>query len=402
MNLSKSQLIIMGVVALVVAVFAIVVITGIGLRTGGERASLTVWGIDGKNAFVPAINGFMGEHRGVEIEYKQIPEARYEKDLIDALAAGTGPDIFMFRSDWLSKHGNKIVSAPEESLSISGFNNNFPQVATQDFVSDNLIYASPLYIDTLALYYNRDIFDREGVALPPNTWGNFETAVSRGVKASFGGYAPLVTRASDIINVLFMQAGADLSLQNKSFVRLSGPEGVRALGLYTDIDSPSIDSYSGFTDESIGMIIDYQSAKPILLGRNPFLNFGIAPLPQLNPGAPVVSARYYGLAVSNKSVSQKIAWDFVSYATNNFSATEGYLLATGRPPALRSLIQEYINTPALGVFASQALIARSWNMPPAEEVSEVFNTMIQSVLSGENDTREALSQAELGINNIIR
>jgi len=58
--------------------------------------------------------------------------------------------------------------------------------------------------------------------------------------------------------------------------------------------------------------------------------------------------------------------------------------------------------PALGVFASQALIARSWNMPPAEEVSEVFNTMIQSVLSGENDTREALSQAELGINNIIR
>lgn len=402
MNLSKSQLIILGVVALVVIIFAVVVITGIGLRTGGEKASLTVWGIDSESAFAPAISGFTKEHRGVEIEYKQIQEARYEKDLIDALAAGTGPDIFMLRSDWLSKHGNKIVPAPENSLSIGSFNNNFPQVASQDFTSGNTVYASPLYIDTLALYYNRDIFDKEGIALPPNTWDNFKTAVSRGVTASFGGYSPLVTRATDIINALFMQAGADLSLQNKSFVRFSGSEGVRALDLYTDINPPSVDSYSGFADESVGMIIDYQSAKPILLGRNPFLNFGIAPLPQFNPGAPVVPARYYGLAVSNKSSSESIAWDFVSYATSNLSAAEGYLLATGRPPALRSLIQEYINTPALGVFASQALIARSWNMPPVEEVSEVFNTMIQSVLSGENNIREALTQAELSINNIIR
>jgi ABC-type glycerol-3-phosphate transport system substrate-binding protein len=131
------------------------------------------------------------------------------------------------------------------------------------------------------------------------------------------------------------------------------------------------------------------------------LNYGVAPLPQLNPSAAVVPAKYYGLAVSNKSASQSAAWRFIAFMTTDQATAESYLIASGRPPALRSLIQDYLNTPTLGVFASQALIARSWNMPPAEEVSGILNTMIQSVLSG-NDIRTSLGQAETGINNLVR
>jgi len=401
MNLSKTQLIILGIAGFIVLFFGFVVITGFGLRSGGERASLNVWGIDGSDAFAGAIAGFIDENRGTEIEYRQIPEANYERALIDALAAGTGPDIFMFRSDWASKHGNKIVAASEEVYPIGSFSSLFPQVVTQDFVYGGLVIASPLYVDTLALYYNRDIFDRRGVALPPNTWDGFKNTVSRGVMASFGGYSPLVARASDIVNALFMQAGADLNLSTKDFVRISGAEGIRAMDLYTDIKAPSVDSYSGFADETIGMMIDYQSAKFTLAARNPFLNYGVAPLPQLNPSAAVVPAKYYGLAVSNKSASQSAAWRFIAFMTTDQATAESYLIASGRPPALRSLIQDYLNTPTLGVFASQALIARSWNMPPAEEVSGILNTMIQSVLSG-NDIRTSLGQAETGINNLVR
>lgn len=352
--------------------------------------------------FEPIINDFNKDYPNVKISYDQIPEENYEQSLIDALAAGNGPDIFMFRSDWMRKHMNKVISAPEDILSAGRFGSLFPQVAVQDFVSGNAVYASPLYVDTLALYYNRNIFDRKNIAIPPNTWEGFKNAISRGVAASFGGYAPLVARSGDIMNALFMQANADLSLQNKSFVRLSEDAGITALNLYTSVKAPVAETYAGFANETLGMIIDYESARKIIQDRNPFLNFSVAMLPQLDTGSPVVPAKYYGLAVSTKSVSPTLAWEFVSYVTTNASAAESYLNASNHPPALRSFIQSYSGDPIFGVFAAQALIARSWNMPASENVFTIFNTMIQSVVSGGASVKSALTTAETAINNLVR
>lgn len=401
MKLSKTQLIILGVIAGLVIIFAVIIFSGAGFRPERKEVAIKVWGIDEYNSFEPAKSGFAKKFAGAEIIYTQVPEKDYEQALIDALAAGTGPDIFMFRSDWLKKHGNKVVAAPTELLSVSRMGELFPQVVTQDFISNNAVYASPLFIDTLALYYNRDIFDRRNIALPPSTWESFRTVVSRGVTASFGGYAPLVARSGDIINALLMQSDADLSLQNKSFVRFADTPGKTALGIYAGIKAPAAETYSGFTKGTIGMIIDYQSVKSAIVSANPALNFSVAPLPQIKPDSPVVPARYYGLAVSNKSQAQALAWEFISYMTTNASVSESYLSVSGHPPALRALIQNHLNTPIDGVFASQALIARSWNMPVYESVFPVFNTLIQSVVGGKS-VDSSLVEAENAINNLIK
>jgi len=401
MRLSQSQFIIVGVVGFIILFIIIVMLTGFGLRPGRERLTLTIWGIDDPNVFQSAKDGFQRNRPGLEIIYEQILETEYEQKLINALAAGRGPDIFMFRSDWMMYHNDKIIPAPRELFSPEQFADLFPQVAVQDFILRDKVYASPLFIDTLALYYNKDIFDRRGIALPPNTWDSFRQAIIRRVGASFGGSYPLVARAGDIMNALLMQANADLSLQNKSFIRIATREGATALNLYTSVRPPAVETYTGFANETIGMIIDYQSALPAIRARNPFLNIGIAPLPQLNPSFPVVPARYYGFAVSTHSPSPALAWDFIIYATTNVFVAEDYLIASGRAPALRTLIQSYITNPTHGVFASQALIARSWGMPPSENVFAEFDIMIQSVIRG-GRVNDALSQAELAINRLIR
>jgi len=401
MNLSKTQKIILGVVGGLVLIFAIIIITGWGLRPKEQKVTLTVWGIDERESVEATNEGFMDETPGLTIKYTEIPEANYEETLVDALAAGQGPDVFMFRSDWIKKHSNKVVPADEEVFPVSRFTSLFPDVAEQDFVLNGEIYASPLFIDTLALYYNTDIFNRRTIAIPPKTWDEFRTTVAKGVPASFGGYAPLVARAGDIMNALLMQSGADLSLQNKSFVRLSGVPGTTALGIYLGIKAPGTETYAGFANETLGMMIDYQSAKTNIAVLNPYLKFSIAPLPQISANSEVVPARYYGLAVSNKSTHQKIGWDYVMYATTNAAVSDDYIAASGRPPALRSLIQTYSGDPELGVFAKQALIAGSWNMPASEGVYEAFNRMIQSALSGQSAS-VVLAEAETAINKLVR
>lgn len=401
MNFSRNQLIILGSVGGIVLIFLLLIITGIGIRPERTRTALNVWGIDDPVFFETAIKAFTDDFPGVEIIYKEVEEENYEQYLIDSLAAGVGPDIFMFRSDWIGRHRNKIVSAPEKVLTIDQFQNIFPQVVIQDFVVDSKIYASPLFIDTLVLFYNKDLFDIRGIALPPNNWVSFQNTIRRGVGASFGGPSPRVARAGDILNALMMQFGADLRLQNKSFV-VFGAGGTSAINTYTSVSSPAVDTYTGFAREQIGMIIDFQSAKSKINSLNPNLNFNVAPLPQFNTLTPVVPAKYYGLAVSHQSDSPLVAWEFINFITTNVRVAENYLIVSNRPPALRSLIQTYIGTPSHGVFASQALIARSWNMPHREEVLGIFNQMIQSILNRQTTRQQALLEAENKINNLIK
>jgi len=401
MSFTRNQFIILGAIGFIVLVVAIIILSGIGLRPEREKIILTVWGIDSPAVFEAAKSGFSVERPEVQIIYTQFPEEDYEEELIDALAAGQGPDIFFFRSDWMHRHRNKIIPAPQRLLSVDRFAELFPQVVVQDFVFNNQIYSFPLFIDTLALYYNRDIFDRRGVVSPPSTWSGFQSTVARGVVASFGGATPLVVRAGDIMNALLMQANAS-RLQEGEPMQISGTPGVTALNLYTSVRVPAVETYTGFANGTIGMIIDYQSAKPLILARNPHLNFAVAPLPQIHPNVPILPARYYGLAVSNRASSPALAWEFIFYTTTNVQVARSYLTASGRPPALRSLIQANIDSPIHGVFASQALIARSWNMPASEDVFAIFNTMIQSVLRRTATVHDALANAERDINALTR
>ena len=42
---------------------------------------------------------------------------------------------------------------------------------------NNYIFAMPLYSDTLALYYNKDLLSQAGIARPPRTWEELEIQV---------------------------------------------------------------------------------------------------------------------------------------------------------------------------------------------------------------------------------
>src|SRR3972149_861432 len=159
MQFTRQQLIFLGVVGVIFVVFLAVFFVG-GRKTT-EKINLTVWGVDDALGCDYAISRYQKSHSNVRVKYTELAEETYEKELINALAAGRGPDIFMINNRWAVKHADKIISPPTEKITPSVFRELFPQVAEYDFLSsDEQIYGLPLSIDTLALFYNRDIFDR--------------------------------------------------------------------------------------------------------------------------------------------------------------------------------------------------------------------------------------------------
>ncbi len=422
MNLSRNQIIIIGIAAIIVIVFILIflgVIPGLQQNINQKAVQLAAFGVEDEKVFDSLIENYGKIQAGVKITYYQFSKDDFEKKLLEALAAGRGPDIISFHSSWLPKHQNKIVPAPSTQISLNQVKQLFPQVVEQNFVSAEKIYALPLYIDTLVMLYNKDIFDAKTIALPPRTWIDFQALVpklreinssNQIVKsaAAIGGSSKSIDQASDLLNLLIMQFGGPrITSQNEFRFDKAGSD---AFNFYLSFTNPLTLNYTwddnlfysldSFSQGKTAVIFNYNSAIPVIKSKNAFLNLGIAPMPQLaGASQPINQADYWGLAVTNQSQNSAWAWDFIINVASKSEIADAYSQATGESPALRSLVSKYIDDPKIGVFASQALTARSWGEPDKSALNQIFSNMIESVLNGRLTQSQAISQAEEEINS---
>lgn len=423
-NLSRKQVFIV-VAILLILITAIVLVFLNLLPSAGttELTRITLWGSTAEPALEKVASGYAGA-RGVEVNYVVVPDAEYRTALLNALAAGEGPDVFLLGNRDIPQERGKLAPAGPAQAGIAKFRELFPTAVEQDFVLDGELYALPLYLDTMVLLYNKDFFDQAGVVEPPKTWDAFRamipklrTVSDRGqiVKAgaAVGGSERTIHSAVDLLHFLMLQNGTEMVDPNRAAASFAEGPGLEAFEFYlqfADAGSPyytwnenqgrnSLDAFAGGT---AAMILDYGSATRYLQTKNPFLRIGIAPAPQIAGKEAIVSyPRYQGLAVSKQSKVQKEAWNFVSYAATDVNAQIAYLNESGRPPALRSLIEQVLTDPELAVFARQALTARSWYNPNELRVRDVFDETIRSAATGRVDPRTALSQAQDQVSQLI-
>lgn len=422
--MAKSRLIIIGIALLVILFFALL-FSGIipGLKKNGGKAqvtSLTFWGVfDGKQKVGEALAGIPG----FQVTYREMNPATYEADLINALASGKGPDIFMVHNTWLPKHSDKLRATTLENLGIGKLRDVFPAVVEQDFGPDSgLVYALPLYIDTLALLYNQDLFDEHAIALPPKTWTDFQNIIgelrqldSTGkilkAASAIGGSNKNISRASDLLGALMLQSGVKMVNPDFSSAAFASQAGIDALKFYTKFANPGSDFYTwspnfknsldSFAEESTAMIFDYAYQIPLIQQKNPFLKIGIAPLPQPTTATGAVNyASYWGVGVSNRFANPSAAWNFIKALTLDQSGAKLYADKTNHLPALRTLIAEKTNDSFWGTFARQALTARSWPQIDNVAVENAFSKMIDDTLSGKS-LNTAIGEAQTTVSQLM-
>lgn len=441
MSLTRTQIIIIAVAGTII-LFVVLLFLGVipGLRQDGSGGftigpsqstiNLEFWGVfDDENIIQLITNEYSKNNKDIRINYRHFNDAEiYEKSLINALAAARGPDIFMFHNSWLAKHSDKIVPVPEKFFSFAKLRELFPTVIEQDFVVQEIkedssiirkIYALPLFVDTLALFYNQDIFDARAIALSPKTWQEFQSLIpqlrqlnqfNQIVKpaAAIGGSEKSIDSASDLLALLMMQFGSSMT---DSYGRISfGDKGLQALNFYLQFANPASSYYTwndnlsyslnSFARQETAIIFNYASQIPLIKDKNPYLNFRVSPMLQIDPAQPINYANYWGLAVSNQSKERDWAWHFIISATTNPQIAEIYLKNAQKPPVLRTLIEEYKDDSDLGVFVKQSLSSRSWLRPDNLAIKNIFSEMIESVLSGRLLARTALTQAENQINEL--
>ncbi len=422
MSTNRLYLIVGGLIVGVFILLILLVLGGVGRPE--EKIQLEFWGtFDEPNAFQEAISKFRQQNPKINIRYVPFPFEEYEKAVIDALAAGRGPDIWMIQNTWLPKHKDKLSPLDQNNddldYKLINFRQDFVDVAEADLVDQGQIYALPIYVDTLALYYNKDLLNSAGISQAPATWDEFNEAVklltridNRGNIERAGaaiGAARNVNRSTDILMLLMLQSGVQMvnrDLANATFAKTVDfkPLGLTALQYYTDFANPlkavytwndnQFYSIDAFITERVAMMFNYSHHIPTIRAKAPRLNFDVALMPQTAGSEVRVDyTNYFAPAVSAASKNKEAAWKFIIHTASRDGALS-YLRQSLRPSARRDLIDFQKTDPDLGVFARQALTSRSWYQIDSEAIEKIFADMIEDVIFNRRSLPEALQTAE--------
>jgi ABC-type glycerol-3-phosphate transport system substrate-binding protein len=369
------------------------------------------------------ISDYEQKHPNVRIEYTKKNIETYKGDLLNAMAAGEGPDVFSIQNNWLPEFIDKTTPAPDKTFTFNDFKNTFVDTIVQDFSKNNKIYGVALSVDSLGLYYNKDLLGTAGIARPPQTWAQLATDVRQLTRQDSTGYftrsgvaAGLnsnVNRAVDILYLMMLQKGVipwtadglNPTFSQSVATDSSGSNpGSEALNFYTSFADPSSLNYTwnsrsdysidSFANGRAAFLYSYSYTRATIDQKSPHLNYDVAPVPQPSLDQPAVNfSNYFGEVVNKQSKNSAVAWDFLKFISSKDEADK-FDTAQKVPAARKDLIEQQIQDPDLGVFAHANLTAKSFYTPSQEKLDAIFSNMIDNVVLRGIAPDQALSQAE--------
>ncbi|MDP3965174.1 MAG: extracellular solute-binding protein [bacterium] len=364
-----------------------------------------------------------------QVTYVQKDATTYESELVNALADGSGPDLFILRQDYLLRNAGRIIPVPVESLPPAQFNALFIDAA-RVFLGVNGALGVPLSADPLVLYWNKDTLSAAGYAKPPATWTEVESMAEPLQQRDDGGAIKKsaialgeytnITNAKDMLSVLILQAGGAIMTPDNTGhlvpgltpgANASGQTPESALRYYTQFSNPSSPHYSwsrsmpesrkAFAAGDTALYIGFASEGPEIARMNPNLNFAVAALPQFADSASVANtAHVYGISISRTTKNQlgalRVALQFGSPAS-------GMGRNLGTVLGVPSVLRDVLALPATGtndLYKREALISRSWFDPDPKKTSAILQAMIENITSGSFSLTDAIQRANQELSQI--
>jgi ABC-type glycerol-3-phosphate transport system substrate-binding protein len=427
-------------------------------QTGTRELDLYVV-FDNTDAYREQIQAFQSNNPGIRVNVKKFTNLEeYEDLIINEIAEGEGPDVFMIHNSWITKHAKKLLPLPLDQpivMNADLFRQTFFQAAADDLIIEEQIYGMPQSIDNLAVFYNTQHFS-DLIATsdqPGNLWEDIKEQVTTLTKRNNSperfalaglamGRGDNVTNAVDILYALMIEYGtqfydekgerAIFANNQAAGVGAEDKPGVAAFELYTSFALPSYRYYSwneyitGFAPEEkevnpfvrgkVSMIIGYPYLYDEIvsaiqdqqkLGNNhiDIEDVGVAAFPQLVSQQEATRrdtyASYFPLVVARTTDMPSEAWSLIQFLTSA-DALQTYHNKTNRPTSRKDMVSQQQTEPLFGVFAFQAPFAKSFKIYDDQAYRTVFREAMDKVISNLATPEQALTEAQQKITCIVQ
>lgn len=389
------------------------------LLLGGPVA---IWGTLPEAPMNMVIDSLKTENPGYkDVTYRFVAAEEFNQTFINALADNQSPDLVLISHELLVELRGRLEVTPYQSFPERDFRSYYIEGAGIFALKDG-IYAYPIAVDPLMMYWNRDIFSFNNLLSAPKTWEevvgetvpeltvrDFNRTITQSAVA-LGEYNN-IKNAFATISMLLLQGGSALvAEEGKSYiVRLDqmgigpGRPFTLAINFYSNFNSVSNTLYSWnkalaldrdvFLQDKLALYFGLGSEAKELEAKNPNLNFDIAEVPQ-GAGATIkrTYGRFYGVAIpkeaKNKSGAYIVRQELTSLSTAKKLA-DGYFMA----PVYRASLGAGSNDVYGRLIYTSALQARGWLNPPRADVDSALTKLVGDVGANRSEVSGAVNDA---------
>ncbi|MDI6834188.1 MAG: sugar ABC transporter substrate-binding protein [Rhizobiaceae bacterium] len=389
-----------------------------GPPASAEDVTISVWSLDRDIQPAPnLIKDFNALNTGIKVEYRQIQFDDVVSEAMRAFSTGQAPDII-------------AVDNPEHALFASrgAFLDLTDMIAKSDVVKvenyfpgplastmwDGKNYGIPKATNTIALYYNKDMFRAKGLDpdKPPQTWDELVEAARKLTDPSANVYGLAFSAKANEEGTFQFLPWAQMA--GASYENINADGAVKALDTWkTIIDeklaSPDTltrsqwDSTGTFNSGNAAMAISGPWELDRMIAEAKF-DWGVALLPIPQEGAERSSAMgdfNWAIFASTKHPQEafKVLEYFVSQDDRMFKDF-------GQLPARSDIAIPETGEPkkdaALKVFVEQLKYAKPRGPHPEwPKISKAIQDAIQAALTGQMSSKDALDQAAEKIKAVL-
>lgn len=302
----------------------------------GEKTKITYWTLDRHDAdYIKEVIEKFNSTNKDNIEVELVVKADdYAQALDLAFSAAQAPDVFRVKEGTIQTYYKKGYMAPIDDYLTEEQKKKFPVMPDLNQF-DGKMYSLPNYGSTMRLVYNKDLFDKAGIAKPPTTLAELVedakklTAAGKATGA-YGFALPFKTpssawgRSARVIAELSGFGGFGYDFKTARYDFSGFKDIAKAFKQMRDDGStlPGMEALdidplrAQFAEGKIGMYLSYSSEPGVYKSQFPAkINWAAAPAPTIDSSIKGASGFLGGqwLAINKDSKKKDAAWKFISY-----------------------------------------------------------------------------------------
>jgi multiple sugar transport system substrate-binding protein len=374
-----------------------------------EPVTITFWhaynaDVEAKFLDETLIPAFEAENPDVKVQSVLVPYDQFRRKLLIALSGGTAPDLARVDILWVPELADQGALANMDEL-WRDFDQFLPGPLSTNLYNGSY-YGLPLDTNTRVMVYNVDMFEEAGIAEPPATMDDLLAACEKIKELGEDTYcfADGGTYAWAVNPWIWSFGGSvtdpDITTTDGYF---NGPETVAAYQFLKDavdegylhpgILGGGVDSWGGFGQDQIAMILEGPWFPAMFEGQFPDKEYGMALLPA-GDGGSVSVVGGEDIVLFQQSQNKDAAVRFMEYLLSEDVQLQ--LATTGQMPVLKSAVDSGFvkEHDFFGIFLEQLETAKARTPHPNwSQIEEIITNTGTAILNGDIGVQEGLDEA---------
>jgi len=367
--------------------------------------------------FDAAKAAFEAANPGITIKFEVVPWDNLLQKLTTDIGAGTNADLSIIGTRWLIDFVNEDVVEPLDAYMTPDFKGRFIETFLSPSVMDGKTFGLPIAASARAMYYNKDIFEKAGIAAPPANWDELMADAAK-IKALGEDVAGFGLQGKEIETDVYFYYG--MWSQGSEILDADGTSGLDSTGalaaatLYKSLidagltqkgvtSSSREDVQNLFKQGKVAMMITAPFLSNQIKEEAPNLKYGVAPI----PAGPNGDRGTYGVTDSiimfKNSSNKEEAWKFLDFLFTTeqralFTQGEGFLPVNKE----EAQMDFYVNNADLAAFTALLPDARFAPVIPGwEEIAKITSDAMQKIYLGEGEPEATLKEAAAKVDAVL-